>query len=83
VNAIETLQAGLPGKLAGVGVGVPGFILMDQGSWGAPNLPHSTISGADETKKLLGAKVLENDANAAALGRNLIARAARSTNLSC
>ena len=30
VNAIETLQAGISGQtLTGVGVGVPGFILMD------------------------------------------------------
>ena len=71
-RAIETLQAGLPGqKLAGVGVGVPGFILMDKGIVvGAPNLPEfDNYPVRDEIEKRLGAKViLENDANAAALG---------------
>jgi glucokinase len=72
VLAIEKLQAGLPGqKLAGVGVGVPGFILMDKGIVvGAPNLPEfDNYPVRDEIEKRLGAKViLENDANAAALG---------------
>jgi len=72
VRAIETLQAGLPGQaLAGVGVGVPGFILMEQGIVvGAPNLPEfDNYPVRDEIEKRLGAKViLENDANAAALG---------------
>jgi len=72
VLAIETLQAGLPGqKLAGVGVGVPGFILMDRGIVvGAPNLPEfDNYPVRDEIEERLGAKViLENDANAAALG---------------
>jgi glucokinase len=72
VNAIQTLQAELPGQtLAGVGVGVPGFILMDQGIVvGAPNLPaFDNYPVRDEIEKLLGARViLENDANAAALG---------------
>jgi hypothetical protein len=55
VNAIETLQAGLPGQaLAGVGVGVPGFILMDQGIVvGAPNLPaFDNYPVRDEIEKL-------------------------------
>ena len=72
VRAIETLQAGLPGQqLAGVGVGVPGFILMDKGIVvGAPNLPEfDNYPVRDEIENRLGAKViLENDANAAALG---------------
>jgi glucokinase len=72
VVAIETLQSGLSGqKLAGVGVGVPGFILMDKGIVvGAPNLPEfDNYPVRDEIEKRLGAKViLENDANAAALG---------------
>jgi glucokinase len=76
VNSIETLQAGLPGQtLAGVGVEVPGFILMDQGIVvGAPNLPaFDNYPVRDEIEKLLGAKViLENDANAAALGEKWI-----------
>jgi len=72
VTAIETLQAGLTGqKLSGVGVGVPGFILMDKGIVvGAPNLPEfDNYPVRDEIEKRLGANViLENDANAAALG---------------
>ena len=72
VRAIETLQASLPGqKLSGVGVGVPGFILMDKGIVvGAPNLPEfDNYPVRDEIEKRLSAKViLENDANAAALG---------------
>src|SRR4051812_33297086 len=76
VQAIETLQAGLPGrKLAGVGVGVPGFILMDKGIVvGAPNLPaFDNYPVRDEIEKRLRAKViLENDANAAALGEKWI-----------
>jgi len=72
VRAIETLQAGLPGKkLAGIGLGVPGFILRDQGIVvGAPNLPEfDNYPVRDEIEKRIGAKViLENDANAAALG---------------
>src|SRR6266478_4395994 len=76
VLAIEKLEAGLTGqKLAGVGVGVPGFIQMDQGIVvGAPNLPaFDNYPVRDEIEKLLGAKViLENDANAAALGEKWI-----------
>jgi glucokinase len=72
VLAIETLQAGLSGQqLAGVGVGVPGFIQMDKGIVvGAPNLPEfDNYPVRDEIEKRLGARViLENDANAAALG---------------
>ena len=72
VRAIETLEAGLSGqKLAGVGVGVPGFIQMDKGIVvGAPNLPaFDNYPVRDEIEKRLGAQViLENDANAAALG---------------
>lgn len=72
VVSIEKLQGGLPGqKLAGVGVGVPGFILRDKGIVAAaPNLPEfDNYPVRDEIEKRLGAKViLENDANAAALG---------------
>jgi glucokinase len=76
VRAIETLQAALAGhQLAGVGIGVPGFILMDQGIVvGAPNLPEfNNYPVRDEIEKRLGARViLENDANAAALGEKWI-----------
>jgi glucokinase len=58
-------------KLAGIGAGVPGNILMDQGiiaGWG--NMP--SFNGYPmraELEKRVGARVfLENDANAAALG---------------
>jgi len=58
-------------KLAGIGAGVPGNILMEQGiiaGWG--NMP--SFNGyhmRDELEKRVGARVfLENDANAAALG---------------
>jgi glucokinase len=72
VQAIETLRTRRADQtLAGVGVGVPGFILMDQGVIvGSNNLPefeHYPVR--DEIERRLGAKViLENDANAAALG---------------
>jgi glucokinase len=72
VRAIETIEAGLSGhRRAGVGIGIPGFILMDKGVVvGAPNLPEfDNFPVRDEIEKLLGARViLENDANAAALG---------------
>src|SRR5262245_7946839 len=71
VLAIEKLEASLSGqKLAGVGVGVPGFIQMDKGVVvGARNLPEFENDPVrDEIGKRLGAPViLENDANAAAL----------------
>jgi glucokinase len=72
VTAIETLQASLSSQtLVGVGVGVPGFILMDQGIIAvAPNLPEfENYPVRDDIESRLGAPViLENDANAAALG---------------
>ncbi|MGH9664943.1 MAG: ROK family protein, partial [Bryobacteraceae bacterium] len=58
-------------NLAGVGIGVPGFILIDKGIiLGSNNLPDlEGFPVRDEIEKLLGTKVvLENDANAAALG---------------
>jgi glucokinase len=76
VQSIETLRARQGERmLAGVGVGVPGFILMDQGVIvGSNNLPefdHYPVR--DEIERRLGAKViLENDANAAALGEKWI-----------
>src|SRR5580700_11850920 len=76
VRSIETLRSRLgEHNLAGVGVGVPGFILMDKGVIvGSNNLPefdHYPVR--DEIERHLGAKViLENDANAAALGEKWI-----------
>lgn len=76
VASIEELErrlaGGKPGRnLAGVGVGVPGFIDMKKGviaGWGnAPAFNGYPIR--DEIEHMLGARViLENDANAAALG---------------
>ncbi len=72
VRSIETLQASLQdGKFLGAGIGIPGYILMEKGIvLGAPNLPEFVnYPIRDEIEKRLGAKViLENDANAAALG---------------
>jgi glucokinase len=76
VNAIETLR-GRRGEhdLAGVGVGVPGFIRMDEGVVvGAANLPElNHFPMRQEIERRLGTRViLENDANAAALGEKWI-----------
>ncbi len=59
------------GDLAGIGVGVPGFILLKEGVIkNCNNLPFLEDSPIrDEMGQLLGTRViLENDANAAALG---------------
>jgi glucokinase len=76
VQSIETLRSRLGHQtLAGVGVGVPGFILMDKGVIvGSNNLPDfDNYPVRDEIERRLGAKViLENDANAAALGEKWI-----------
>jgi glucokinase len=57
--------------LAGVGIGVPGFILLEKGIIvGSNNLPEfQNFPVRDEIEKRLGTAIfLENDANAAALG---------------
>ena len=57
--------------ITGVGIGVPGFIIMETGVIvGSNNLPDfEGVPVRDEIEKLLGTRViLENDANAAALG---------------
>jgi len=72
VVSIQALKQRLgQSGLAGVGIGVPGFIRMETGviaGWGnAPAFNGYPIR--DEIERRLGAKViLENDANAAALG---------------
>jgi glucokinase len=72
VQSIEKLRARLgEHNLRGVGIGLPGFILMDKGIIvGSNNMPEfENYPVRDEIEKRLGAKViLENDANAAALG---------------
>ena len=72
VAAIDGVRLRLPGlRLAGVGIGVPGFILMDEGKIvGSNNLPEMEgFPVRDAIEKRLGTPIiLENDANAAALG---------------
>jgi glucokinase len=74
VSAISTLRGKHgPRDLAGIGVGVPGFIRMKQGFiTNSNNLPYlENFPVRDELAKRLGTPViLENDANAAALGEN-------------
>ncbi len=76
VISIQALQKKLgQHSLAGIGVGVPGFIRMETGvvaGWGnGPGFAGYPIR--DEIERRLGAKViLENDANSAALGEKWI-----------
>jgi glucokinase len=76
VHAISTLRGKHgPGDLAGIGVGVPGFIRMKEGFiTNSNNLPYlEDFPVRDELNKRLGTPViLENDANAAALGEKWI-----------
>jgi glucokinase len=69
---IVELRQRLPAEqLAGVGIGVPGFIRMDEGVIvGSNNLPElEGVPVRGEIERRLGsAVILENDANAAALG---------------
>ena len=69
ITGLRLKQAG--NRLAGVGIGVPGFILLEKGFiLGSNNLPYlEDFPVRDEIEKRLGTPViLENDANAAALG---------------
>lgn len=72
VQSIDTLRSrGGAAKLAGIGVAVPGFILLKEGvirnSNNLASLENFPIR--DELERRLGAPIiLENDANAAALG---------------
>ncbi|MGA3015612.1 MAG: ROK family protein [Bryobacteraceae bacterium] len=76
VSAISTLRGKHgPRDLAGIGVGVPGFIRMKEGFiTNSNNLPYlENFPVRDELAKRLGTPViLENDANAAALGEKWI-----------
>ena len=76
VQAIEALRERL-GKqgLAGIGAGVPGFIRIREGFiTNSNNLPYlENFPVRDELARRLGTKViLENDANAAALGEKWV-----------
>ena len=72
VDSVNALKRNLSTqRLAGVGIGVPGFILLKQGfitnSNNLPYLENYPVRDAIEQK--LGTPIiLENDANAAALG---------------
>ena len=72
VDAINRLKEEVhDGSLAGVGIAVPGFILMGPGIIvGSNNLPDfEGFPVRDDIERRLGTKIfLENDANAAALG---------------
>ena len=73
VSGINTVrqQIGTASRLAGVGIGVPGFILIEKGYiTNSNNLPVlENFPLRDEIERRLGAPIiLENDANAAALG---------------
>ena len=87
VKSIETLRARLgEHNLRGVGIGLPGFILIDKGIiLGSNNMPEfENYPVRDEIEKRLGAKViLENDANAAALGEKWMGAGARWTIWCC
>ncbi len=76
VEAIQKLKAEAGSlRLAGVGIGIPGFILMEEGIVvGSNNLPQfEGFPVRDEIERRLGTQVmLENDANAAALGEKWI-----------
>jgi glucokinase len=75
VDSIRQLRSQGGSNLAGVGIGVPGFIVLETGTVvGANNL--AVFDGTpvrDEIEQSLGTPVvLENDANAAALGEKWI-----------
>jgi glucokinase len=76
VDAIITLRDRMPGsRFAGVGIGVPGFIEIEKGLIvGSNNLPEfEGFPVRDDIERRLGTQViLENDANAAALGEKWI-----------
>jgi glucokinase len=78
VNAIVKLrdkEVGTAHSLVGIGMGVPGFILIEKGIIvGSNNMPaFEGYALRDDMERQLGTKVvLENDANAAALGEKWI-----------
>lgn len=76
VASIVKLKAAVASqRLIGIGIGVPGFIIMETGVISiSPNLPgFENFAIRDEIERLLQAPVLlENDANVAALGEKWI-----------
>jgi glucokinase len=75
VSAIESMRQRHGAGLVGIGVGVPGFIRIREGFLtGSNNLPYlENFPVRDAISKRLGAPViLENDANAAAVGEKWI-----------
>lgn len=72
IAAVKTVRGRVgPAGLRGVGIGIPGFIKMDTGVViGSANIPgFEGFPVRDEMQDALGIRViLENDANAAALG---------------
>jgi glucokinase len=71
VEVVQRVRADSPGVLRGVGIGVPGYIDIDAGVvMGAANLPgFDGFPIRDEVQRHLATPILlENDANAAALG---------------
>jgi len=74
-----TIQQTGAGELAGIGIGVPGIIEMQTGMLHeSPNLPgwHNYPVRDEIERRLQTAVVLENDANAAALGEKWLGAAA-------
>jgi glucokinase len=79
IQQIVVQQRGA-GELAGIGIGVPGIIEMQTGMLHeSPNLPgwHNYPVRDEIERRLQTAVVLENDANAAALGEKWLGAAAR------
>jgi glucokinase len=79
IQKIVVKQSGA-GELAGIGIGVPGIIEMQTGMLHeSPNLPgwHNYPVRDEIERRLQTAVVLENDANAAALGEKWLGAAAR------
>jgi glucokinase len=78
IQKIVVKQSGA-GELAGIGIGVPGIIEMQTGMLHeSPNLPgwHNYPVRDEIERRLRTAVVLENDANAAALGEKWLGAAA-------
>jgi glucokinase len=74
-SIIRLRTSGGAERLAGIGIGAPGFIIMERGViTGSPNMPgFEDYAMRDEIERMVQAPViLENDANAAALGEKWV-----------